>query len=160
MKRKISHLTKTPNTYSIDYSAPLLACLLLISILTPAPILASPLIYVPQNPSFGGSPINGSVLMSSAQAQNKIKDPGLADDDEEETPLDEFNERLQRALLSRLTNTLSDTLVDDEGNLVPGTTETSDFTVIITDLGDGEVRVETVDRATGDSTIFTVQSRF
>jgi len=36
---------------------------------------ASELIYYPLNPSFGGSPLNGSVLLGSAQAQNKHTDP-------------------------------------------------------------------------------------
>ncbi|PBO82878.1 MAG: hypothetical protein COB95_00920, partial [Nitrosopumilales archaeon] len=44
------------------------------------------------------------------------------DDDDELSPLEEFNDRLQRALLNRLTNTLSQTFVDEEGNLIPGQT--------------------------------------
>ena len=35
---------------------------------------ASPLNYTPVNPSFGGSPLNGSYLLSMAQAQNHFKE--------------------------------------------------------------------------------------
>ncbi|PCI42123.1 MAG: curli assembly protein CsgF [Moraxellaceae bacterium] len=128
-------------------------------LLTPASLLASSLIYVPNNPSFGGNYLNGSVLMNSAQAQNKLKDPAQEEDDEI-SPLEEFNDRLQRALLNRLTNTLSQTFVDEEGNLIPGQTETTDFIIDIIDLGDGRVQVSTTDRITGEATTFSVESSF
>lgn len=83
-------------------------------------VCASELVYRPVNPSFGGSPLNGNFLLSSAQAQNDIKDPDL-DDEAEKSPLEEFNDRLQRSLLSRLTSTLSNSFVDGDGKLVPGT---------------------------------------
>ena len=97
--------------------------------------------------------------MNSAQAQNKIKDPAQ-EEDEELSPLEEFNDRLQRALLNRLTNTLSQTFVDEEGNLIPGQTETTDFIIDIIDLGDGRVQVSTTDRITGEATTFSVESSF
>lgn len=131
---------------------------LIVASVSCAPLLASPLIYSPNNPSFGGNPINGSVLMNAAQAQNKIEDP--SQEEEEESPLEEFNERLQRALLNRLTNTLSQTFVDEDGNLVPGQTATTDFIIDIVDLGDGRVQVTTTDRITGDATSFSVESNF
>jgi len=117
--------------------------------------IASELVYSPKNPSFGGNPLNGSVLLNNAQAQNTFKDPELSDD---ETPLQQFNERLQRSVLNRLTNTIASNFVDDEGNLIPGETQTEDFIISIVDQGDGLVTVTTTDRFTGDSTEFTVQS--
>ncbi len=116
---------------------------------------ASELVYTPKNPNFGGSPLNGSVLLNQAQAQNKYKDPEL---EEEETPLEEFNERLQRSVLNRLTNTIAGTFIDNEGNLIPGQTQTSDFVIDIIDEGNGLITVVTSDRITGESTQFTVQS--
>lgn len=116
---------------------------------------AAPLYYTPTNPSFGGNPLNGSVLLNNANAQNDYSDP---DDDEDETALGEFNDRLQRSLLNRLTNTLAAQLVDEEGNLVPGVTETTDFTIEIIDLGDGTTSISTTDRLTGDTTTFTVSN--
>lgn len=35
------------------------------------PACAGTLVYTPTNPSFGGNPLNGSTLLSSAQAQNQ-----------------------------------------------------------------------------------------
>ena len=107
---------------------------------------------------FGGNPLNGTILLNSAQAQDNFKDPAL--EDTEENALDEFNESLQRAVLNRLTNSISSTFIDDEGNLIPGQTTTSDFIIDIVDRGDGTVTVVTTDRITGDSTSFTVQSSF
>lgn len=118
--------------------------------------VASSLIYSPNNPSFGGSPINGSVLLNAAQAENKFKDP--SQEEEEMTPLEEFNDRLQRSLLNRLTNTLSQTFVDDEGNLIPGQTATEDFIIDVIDLGDNQVQVTTTDRISGEATTFIVES--
>lgn len=117
---------------------------------------ASELIYTPVNPSFGGNALNGTYLLNSANAQNDLKDPDL--EDEDESGLDDFNDSLQRALLSRLTSTLTGSMVDEEGNLVPGTLETSDFIIEITDIGDGELRVTTTEKATGESTTFIVES--
>ncbi|MDX1694965.1 MAG: curli assembly protein CsgF [Ketobacteraceae bacterium] len=115
---------------------------------------ASELIYQPVNPSFGGNALNGSYLLNSANAQNDLKDPDLDD----ETGLDDFNDSLQRALLSRLTSTLTGSMVDADGNLVPGILETGDYIIEITDIGDGELRVTTTERATGESTTFIVDS--
>ena len=55
---------------------------------------ASELLYRPINPSFGGNPNNSTHLFSLANTQNQFL-PGR----EQLTPLEEFNERLQRALL-------------------------------------------------------------
>ena len=128
--------------------------LCLISVVLSGQCLASELIYQPVNPSFGGNALNGTYLLNSANAQNDLKDPDLDD----ETGLDDFNDSLQRALLSRLTSTLTGSMVDADGNLVPGILETGDYIIEITDIGDGELRVTTTERATGESTTFIVDS--
>ncbi len=128
-----------------------------ISMLMSAGVLGSSLLYTPVNPSFGGSPLNGNMLLNSAQAQNTIKDPDLEDD--EENALDDFNDRLQRSLLSRLTSSIASNFVDDTGSLIPGQTVTEDFIIDVIDEGDGRVRVTTTDRNTGDSTTFIVESQ-
>jgi len=134
------------------------ACAALGAVLLGTTALASELVYSPTNPSFGGNPLHGSVLLNAAQAENTFKDPELQED--ELTPLEDFNERLQRSVLNRLTSTIASTFVDDEGNLIPGQTQTSDFIIEIVDAGDGTVTVTTTDRLTGDATAFTVQSSF
>ncbi len=116
-------------------------------------LLASELVYQPVNPSFGGNALNGTYLLNSANAQNNIDDPDLDD-----TGLDDFNDSLQRSILSRLTSALSGRLVDADGNFVPGVFETGDYTIEITDIGNGEIRVTTTERATGESTTFIVES--
>ncbi len=120
-------------------------------------LMASQLVYTPVNPSFAGSALNGSMLLNSAQAQNTIKDPDL--EEEEETALGEFNERLQRSLLSRLTSSIASSFVSNDGSLIPGQTITDDFVIDITDEGGGTVRVTTTDRVSGDSTTFIIQAQ-
>ncbi len=128
-----------------------------VSMMMSTGVCASSLLYTPVNPSFGGSPLNGNMLLNSAQAQNTIKDPDLEDD--EENALDDFNDRLQRSLLSRLTSSIASNFVDDTGSLIPGQTVTEDFVIDVIDEGDGRVRVTTTDRNTGDSTTFIVESQ-
>lgn len=113
--------------------------------------------YTPVNPSFGGNPLNGNSLLNNAQSQNKLKDPSL---DENLDALEDFNDRLQRALLTRLTRSVTASIVDDLGNLIPGETITSDFIIDVVDQGDGTLSVTTTDRTTGDSTVFVVESSF
>lgn len=121
------------------------------------PCFASSLVYTPVNPSFGGSPLNGSILLNSANAQNTLKDPDM--EEEEESALDEFNSRLQRSLLSRLTSSIAGNFIDADGSLIPGQTITEDFIIDVVDEGDGAIRVTTTDRSTGDSTTFIVESQ-
>lgn len=112
------------------------------------------IVYVPRNPSFGGNPNNGPGLLSSAQLQNKYdKDP----DQTSKSALDQFNDTLQSIVLSRLASSISGGLFDPTtGNLVPGSITTSNFTIVITDLGGGRLRITTTDRSTGASTNFEV----
>jgi len=118
---------------------------------------SSGLEYTPINPSFGGSPLNGNALLNSAQAQNKLKDPSINDGLD---ALDDFNDRLQRALLTRLTRSVTASIVDELGNLIPGETITSDFIIDVVDQGDGTLSVTTTDRNSGDSTVFVVEASY
>ena len=116
---------------------------------------ASSLVYTPTNPSFGGNPLNGNHMLSNAESQNTHKDPDLED---ELSALDDFNDRLQRAILTRVTRSVTSSIVDEEGNLIPGQTETSDFIVTVTPDGAGRLEVVTQDKATGDTTSFWVEA--
>ena len=53
-----------------------------------APLFSSELLYTPVNPAFGGSPLNGSVLLNAAQAQNGHKDPKRK---KKKTPAQQFS---------------------------------------------------------------------
>jgi curli production assembly/transport component CsgF len=48
-----------------------IAAIIAIGVTVSAPALASELVYHPVNPTFGGNPLNGSFLLSTAQAQGQ-----------------------------------------------------------------------------------------
>lgn len=120
--------------------------------------IASEIIYTPLNPSFGGNPNNGVVLLSSASATNRHKDPNaLSASSLQKTPLQTFNETLERAILGQLASSVSQKLLGNgTGKLTPGTVDTTNFTIRISDLGGGVLQVTTTDKFTGFSTAFQV----
>lgn len=121
-----------------------------------ASALATELVYTPINPSFGGSPLYGSVLLGTASATNKHKDPeasalGSASQD----PLSQFNESLERAVLSQLASSATSRILNN-GQLVPGNIETGNFRINVIDTGGGALMVTTTDKVTGASSSFVV----
>ena len=118
------------------------------------------MVYTPINPSFGGNPNNGVVLLNNASATNKHKDPAssLAGNSLlQKTPLETFNDNLERAILGQLASSASQKLLGGTGGgLTPGTVETGNFTIRISDLGGGALQVTTTDKVTGTSTSFQV----
>jgi curli production assembly/transport component CsgF len=119
---------------------------------------AGELVYTPVNPSFGGSALNGSVLLNAAQAQNKTKDPDAptAAKSTQQSALQQFNDILERSVLSRLASAATSNIIGPNGQLVPGTIDTGNFTIQISDLGGGLLQVTTTDRVTGAATSFQV----
>jgi curli production assembly/transport component CsgF len=115
---------------------------------------ATDLIYVPVNPSFGGSPLNGPVLMNSASATNRhtLSPASLFN----QSPLEQFNQTLERVVLSQLASAATSKFIGADGKLVPGTFTTSNFNITIVDLGGGVLRITTTDKKTGASTTFEV----
>lgn len=121
-----------------------------------APATATELVYTPVNPAFGGSPLNGSVLLNAAQAQNKSRDPDdLSAQFRDRTPLEQFNDSLQRSVLSQLASAATSSVISN-GRLIPGTVQTGDFKIVISDLGGGLLQITTTDKVTGASTTFQV----
>ncbi|MDR4652298.1 MAG: curli assembly protein CsgF [Nitrosomonas sp.] len=116
-------------------------------------VFATELVYTFENPSFGGNPLYGAALLNNAQAQNEEKDT-LAD----QTPLEKFNETLQRSILNRLSSTVAGQVIGDQGELIPGTVETTDFIIDIVDIGGGLLTITTTDKATGNSTSFSIDN--
>ncbi len=125
--------------------------------------VASELVYVPTNPSFGGNPHYGNYLLSSAQATSKHKEdmdfklPGGASGTGKKSALEQFNETLERSILSRLAASATADIIGS-GGLTPGTVETGNFIISITDIGNGMLLVTTTDKVTGASTSFQVGS--
>ncbi len=109
------------------------------------------MVYYPVNPSFGGNPNNASGLLSVAQAQNHNKAPV-------DSPLKSFNDNLQRAIFSRLQADAVTALFKSSAGLQPGTYDTANFTIKVTDIHDGSLTVETTDKSSGATATFTVSS--
>lgn len=137
---------------------PLTWALLATSVALAAPTAATELVYYPFNPSFGGNPLNGSVLLNSALATSKHTDPDIDERGgiEEKTALETFNETLERSILSRLAASASSQIIGPDGQFVPGTMETESFTITVADSGGGYLTITTTDRVTGDFTEFQV----
>jgi curli production assembly/transport component CsgF len=88
---------------------------------------------VPNNPSFGGNPLNGPVLLNQAQAQNHFTEKSSSSASGQ-TALTQFNSMLQSAILSRVSSAVTSSIVGPNGQLVPGIVETTDFRISITNL--------------------------
>lgn len=123
----------------------------------PASVLASPLVYIPVNPSFGGNPLNGSVLLNEAQAQNDFSAPRRT-----RSPADRlqtFEDALQNAVLNRVQSAAIREIVNVDGGLIPGTVTTQDFIITVSDNEDGTVTITTTDRTTNQESSFTISQR-
>lgn len=129
----------------------------LVCSLVMTPSFSSELVYHPRNPSFGGNPAYTTHLLGIANSQNDHTDPDQSSLDDM-TSLEEFNDRLQRSIISRITSALSASIIDDEGNINPGTFETTDFVINVEDLGGDQVRITTTDKLTSDETIFEIDT--
>jgi curli production assembly/transport component CsgF len=126
--------------------------------LLPRAATATEIVYVPVNPAFGGSPLNGQVLLGMAQATNKHKDP-QADrfaDMGKQSPLQQFTDTLERSILSQLSSAAVSRVMGPNGGLQPGTVETGNFRITIVDSGGGVLTITTTDKVTGASTSFQV----
>lgn len=110
--------------------------------------IAQQLVYRPLNPAFGGETFNYQWLLSSAQSQNKLEED-LASRFPD--PLDDFENSLNRQILSQLSRGLISNIFGEEGegiqeglfefgNLqVEITYETEGVNVAITNTSDGSL---------------------
>jgi curli production assembly/transport component CsgF len=115
---------------------------------------AEELIYVPVNPAFGGSPLNGNWLLNSAQAQDTFEDPDAKSEDlAAQSELDQFNETLERLALSRIASQLVESFLDGDASFL----ETQNFVIeAVTDPVTGETVITTTDKATGATSTFVL----
>ncbi|PLY16495.1 MAG: curli production assembly protein CsgF [Sedimenticola sp.] len=104
---------------------------------------SSELVYQPINPSFGGSALNGSYLLSNAQAQNNIENPDL-DGYTRPTALDRLTSSLESRLISQL--------LADVGDGNSGYLSTDDYIIQIDEGSDGTLSVIITDLLTNDTT--------
>ena len=126
----------------------LLALLLWCALGTPAH--ATELVYAPINPSFGGNPNNAPGLMSAAQSQNGFRAPAT-------TPVEAFNQSLQRAILSRLTSQTMTALFGNNSVLENGSYDTPGYTVKVEQIGN-IITITTTDKNTGAVAIFEMST--
>ncbi len=116
----------------------ILACCLAAS-----PVLASKLTYTPVNPTFGGNPLNTTHLFSRAEAINDYEDDSSSSSST--STIDSLVSSLQSRLLSELISN------GETGSLV-----TDDYTLNITDDGDGGLTLSIIDALTGETTTIQV----
>jgi curli production assembly/transport component CsgF len=96
--------------------------------LMPAEVaVATEIVWVPINPSFGGYPGNSSWLMASAQAQNKLVEksaPYTRTD-----PFEDFEYNLKRQYLSMLSRKIIEEAFGEEEGLLPEGETEAQYTV-------------------------------
>ncbi|WP_241292549.1 curli assembly protein CsgF [Burkholderia stabilis] len=120
---------------------------------------ASALVYTPNNPNFGGNPANGPNLLNEANAQNKHTDPSLSSSGlSSQSSLDQFNAQLQQAILSRVASSVTNSIVGTNGELKPGTISTGNFTIVVSQAGNGNLQVTTTGKTTGATSTFIVSN--
>lgn len=116
--------------------------------------LAQQLVYRPKNPAFGGSPLNYQWLLSSANTQNLYKRSrsyGYQQD-----PLADFQQSLQRQVLSELTRKLINDKFGDDFNFdEESTLKFGEFNIDVNPGVDG-VNIKIFDILTGKQTNITI----
>ena len=117
-------------------------------------VLATPLIYTPVNPSFGGSPFNASWLMSSAQSQNKLTEHKEPWKMPKSDPIEDFKKSLDRQILYNLSRKIVDGAFGEEG-ITEGTYDLDDYTINV-NSNNGGIKVTLTDSATGNETVIEV----
>lgn len=116
---------------------------------------AQDFVYQPKNPAFGGNPYNYSWLMSSAQAQNDIKEVSSSAASSYKTdPLKDFSESLNRQILSQLSRQIVAKQFGEDA-LSAGTYILGDYQIQIGDQANG-LKITILDNKSGSQTTVSV----
>lgn len=99
------------------------------------------LVYTPINPSFGGSPLNGSFLLNKAQSQNDNQSPS-----NEKDFVTRFKESLERNIINSITRKVAD------GDITDGVYDTGDYRIEVASNGAGVILTIT-NQLTGEVTV-------
>ena len=110
--------------------------------------------YQATNPAFGGDTFNYNWLLSQAQAQNDFSEDPNANPFNRD-PLADFQNDLNRQILSQLSRSLVGDLFGDDGTLNAGTYEIGDYQIEIINGLEG-VTIGIFDTSTGGTTTVTV----
>ncbi len=98
---------------------------------------AQELVYYPINPSFvGGNPYNASWLFNEAQAQNTFTESSKASGSYGSDPLADFQQSLNRQILSQLSRQLVQSAFGDN-SLAEGHYELGDYIIDISPSNEG-----------------------
>ncbi|MFB9864248.1 curli production assembly/transport component CsgF [Rufibacter immobilis] len=134
-----------------------LAAFLLILLVAPtADLQAQDFVYEPRNPAFGGYYFNYQWLQSSAQSQDKLKDPNATTGNTgaNQDPLKQFEDNLNRQILNQLSRQLVSSQFGDEG-LEPGSYNIGNYQINVSE-GAGGVSIVIVDQNSGSQTTVTI----
>lgn len=121
----------------------------LLTILFGQDLQAQDMVYQPKNPAFGGSYLNYSWLLSSAQAQNKIEDPEQSSSFGRD-PLADFEANLNRQILNQLSRRIVESQFGEEG-LEDGEYTLGSYRINV-GSDDGGVNINIYDSSTGNTT--------
>lgn len=113
---------------------------------------AQQLNYEPVNPNFGGSYLNYSWLLSSANAQNPFDNQEMSNEFQN-SALSNFSDSVKRQILNQLTRGLFGGGGDGSGGVgtEPGTYEVGGLFITIDDTRNGSI-ISIIDSQTGEST--------
>lgn len=116
---------------------------------------ASELVYTPINPSFGGSPLNGSMLLNKAQSQNKHKAPI-----NEKSYAEKFQDSLERAYINRMVREITDLAfgegVDDSIFNQDSIFMSGDYEIQVLTSGVDSIIVQITNTVTGEVVVVEV----
>lgn len=133
----------------------LLAPLLVLVAVAAVPAKAQPFVYQPKNPAFGGSYLNYSWLLQSAEAQKDFPEERV--DRFTRNPFDDFQQSLQRQILSQLSRELIFNRFNNLDLTKEGRFDLGDYVVEVTPGLDG-LSIRVIDVLSGDESIITVPS--
>jgi len=110
---------------------------------------AQDLVYQPTNPAFGGSSVNYSWLLNSANQQNPYQDDQGFDSFRDD-PLQNFEQRLQRQVLDQLSRELIEQRFGDIDLTEEGSFDLEQFRVEVTP-GPGGISIQVFNKQTGET---------
>jgi curli production assembly/transport component CsgF len=114
---------------------------------------AQDFVYTPLDPAFGGSPLNYSWLMNSAKAQNPYQiTPSFSFN---QNPLQNFQQSLQRRILSQLTQKILQKRFGNINLKQPNNYQFGDFNINIVPAPNG-LQININDNSTGKQTTVTI----
>ena len=106
------------------------------------------------NPNFGGPSFNAAPLLSNAQSQNPHTAP--VKPRSQRSVAEDFQRRLERQVLSRLSRQLVNQAFGEDGNIQEGSIETGVSSIQVTETDGGATNIEITNNETGEVTVIEV----